>query len=359
MRLPTFLKRQPQQQPAPPLQTLPPYQSAKREESPQELYKNLKMKPADPNKAKLYAWALCCAAGFIALLTFRSNLDYFMQYYLGWSLQIRVAVFLGVEGYLILAPLTKGYGNRRQIRWAFAFEFVMIPLLFLHTYLVGASLETRKETEATKITAQADLNRERLAAREVAESNQRAQDSFNQAQKNYNAAMARYERLMKRAQRDGTAMPRPPVPPPEPKFIPVPTINEGLVINSTLAVSDVVQGKVDHNTLRALQFIILLCAIAGTTCIVLCADAMRIRAWFMKHRDYDLEKTMRSQAPYQMIDQPAQLVVAVSKTQAGLVLSQRQPPGFTIPIAPAAQVPEKTQTVNPAQIRAGCALGNS
>src|SRR5262249_52387436 len=159
------------------------------EDAPQELYKNLKMKAADPNKAKRYAWMLCCAAAFIALLTFRSNFDYFLQYYMGWSLRTRVAVFLGVEAFLILAPLTKGYGNRRQVRWAFILEFVMIPLLFLHTYLVGESLETRKEAEATKTTAQVDLNRERQAAKEAAAANQRAQEAFNQAQRNYNAAM--------------------------------------------------------------------------------------------------------------------------------------------------------------------------
>src|SRR5262245_24284987 len=117
MRLPTFFRRQPRRRPE--------RQSTKPEEAPQELFKNLKMKPADPNKAKLYALALCCAAAFIALLTFRSNLDYFMQYYLGWSLKIRVTVFLGVEAYLILSPLTKGFGNRRQIKYAFIFEAVM------------------------------------------------------------------------------------------------------------------------------------------------------------------------------------------------------------------------------------------
>ncbi len=334
--------------------------SATREEAPQapqELYKNLKLRPADPNKAKLYAFALCCAAAFIALLTFRSNFDYFLQYYFGWSLKTRVVVFLGVEAFLILAPLTKGYGNRRQIKWAFIFELLIIPLLFLHTYLVGESIETRKEAESTKSTAQLDLNRERQAAKEAAEANRRVQDSFNQAQKNYNVAMARYERLKRQALRDGTTMPGMPSQPTAPELTPVPKISEGLVGNSTMAVGEIVQRKVDHNTLRALQFLILLCAIAGTTCIVLFSDAMRIREWFMEYRDDDLKDTIQSQAPYLMINQTAQPAVTVLRSRGVQVATQRQPPGFVTPVAPTAQATAPIYTANSAQTRSGGDLG--
>jgi hypothetical protein len=372
MKLSTWLKSRRRRQPETPRQA-PPQQSArleeapqnlykgtKREEAPEELlYKNLKMKPADPNKAKLYALALCCAAAFIALLTFRSNFDYFLQYYTGWSLRTRVAVFLGVETFLILAPATKGYGNRRQIKWAFILELVIIPLLFLHTYLVGESIETRKEAEATKVTAQADLNRERYDATAAAKSNKEALDSFNKAQQSYNAAMARYERLKRQALRDETPMPPMPTQPVQPQLIPVAKINDELVTSATMAVDAVVQRKVDHNTLRALQFLILLCAIAGTTCIVLFSDAMRIREWFMRKREDDLNETMQSSEPYHMIKPPQVTTLPTDQGGQVQVVAQKQAPGFVSPISPTVQAPPPTYAANPSQARPGDSQGKT
>jgi hypothetical protein len=302
--------------------------SADGADAPQQLYKNLKMSAANPNMAKWYAWGLVCCAAFIALLTFRSNFEYFLHYYFGWGLKTRVTVFWGVEAFLILAPLSKGYGNAEQIRWAFRFEAALIPLLFLHTYLVGEWTETRKEATETKIAATADLSREREAAEKVAQQNQKSQDSFNLSQRNYNAALWRYERLKRQALRDGTSMPSMPVAPPQPQLVPVPKINEGLVSNSTMAVADVVQSKVDHNTLRALQFLILLCAVAGTATIVVLSDAMKVRGWFMKHRQDDLNNAMQSQSPYNTIGQRTQSVIAVPLGGQALThrLAQTPPP---------------------------------
>lgn len=322
--------------------------SAKREDgpqAPQELYKNLKMKAADPNKAKWYAWGLVGAAVFLSSLTLRSNFDYLLQYYFGWSLHVRVAVFVGVEAFVVLAPLTKGYGNLKQIKWAFILEAVIIPLLFLHSYLVGQSIETRKEAEVTRTTAQTDLSRERKAADVAAEQNQRAQDSYNRAQVNHNAVLRRYERLKEQALRDGTPMPSMPIAPVQPQFVSVPKIDEGLVNNSTLDVSAVVQGKVDHNLLRALQFFILLCALAGVTLIVVVSDGMKVREWHLKYRQDDLNNTIQSQSPYSTIEQPNQSVIAIP--EGGQATTRRQSPGFVAPITQATRPPAPSPSARP------------
>jgi hypothetical protein len=284
------------------------------------------MDAADPNKAKLYALGLCCAAAFIALFTLRSNFDYFMQYYLGWGLKTRQITFLGVEAFLVLIPLAKGFGNRKQIIVFYVAEAVLLPLVFLHTYLVSELVETRKDAVETKQAARGDYLTQSQTIKDILAANKLAQDSYNTAQQRYNNAMARYERLKRQALRDKTPLPPMPTVPSPAQLTKVPELKQDLVNNAAMSVSQVVENKVNHGTLRTLQFIILLLAVAGTSLMVMFSDTIKVREWFMRHRERDMRHMMKSQAPYAL----------TMEDYGGNVMTQSPQIGFMVPTPPVA-----------------------
>src|SRR5262245_61451992 len=151
----------------------------------------LKSKPVDPNKAKYWALGLVVAAAIFATLTIKSNYDYFLLYFAGWALWLRLVPFFGLETYVVFSPLTKGWGSRRHAYLALVSELILGPGMILHTSLVGNVTQTRIATEKAKAEAQADFDRLKAAQDSATARNRELQEGYKQAMATYNIAAAR------------------------------------------------------------------------------------------------------------------------------------------------------------------------
>jgi cell division protein FtsB len=189
-------------------------------------YVELKSSPPDPNRAKYWALGLSAVAALIALMTVKSNYDYFVQYYLGFALAVRIITFAAVEASIITLPLFKGWGNDKQMKWALVVDVLLVILSLTHTYLVGETTQVKIQAQNAKAEATADFERTNNAADKIAARNKDLQDSYNRAMVNYNRAVAnaRY-----------TGQPAPP-PPAPPQLLAVPQVKAETVTASQINV---------------------------------------------------------------------------------------------------------------------------
>lgn len=243
----------------------------------------LETKPIDPNRAKYYSLGLAAVAALFALVTIKSNYDYFDAYYTGWSFWLRVIPFLAIEITIIGLTLTKGWGNPRQMWAALAFEVLLMAVGLTHTYYVSGATQTRISAARSKATAKTDFDTTRQAANEAAEMNAKLQDGYNKALDKWRraAADARFLR-----------QPIPPVPEP-PHYLNVPQIRKETTDAATIDVEGKVEAEVPHTFLLWLLFTMIGLVIAAWATLVFLADGSRLRYWLLRQRDEHLDAQMK------------------------------------------------------------------
>lgn len=274
-------------------------------------YLELKEAPIDPNKVRKYAFVLSLVALLIAVVTVRSNYDYFAQYYGGWSFWMRLIPFLAVEATIIALPLAGGWGNRAQWQAAKVCELLLIALALVHTSLVSQSDQARIQATKTKAEAQVDLEREQKQIDKILEQNQRLSDS-------HSLAMMRWNRAAATARRMGQAAPPAP---PAPQMAVVPQLDQRLVSDATLSTHGASEATVNHRILlRLLWAMIGMVAISSTLMFTL-ADASKIRAWLLRRKAQAIDAGVR--APGQAAE--LQVVEAIG---GALVSEPRRIMGF-------------------------------
>lgn len=248
-------------------------------------YLHLREKPIDPNRVKNYAFILSGAAALIALVTIKSNFDYFSQFYSGYSFWMRVIPFFAIEGTIITLPLVGGFGNHAQWKAAKICEVVLIALSLTHTVLVSQSDQAKILATKTKAEAQADYDRANTLADRIATQNQNLQDS-------YNTALAQWNRAATIARRRHVQPPSAPI---APQLMTVPQVNRKLIDNATLSTEDVVEAQVPHKTLMFLLFGMIGAVIGSATWIFMMADASRVRAWMLRRKARALNRAMKQE----------------------------------------------------------------
>lgn len=242
-------------------------------------YVQLTESPPDPNRAKYWAVGLSAVASLIALMTIKSNYDYFLQYYEGVALWTRVISFSAVEATIITFPLFKGWGNDRQMKWALIIDVMLIILSLTHTYLVGESTQVKKQAQNMKAEASADFDRMNDAADKIAARNKESQDSYNRAMANYNRAVAN-------ARATGDAAPAPPAPP---QLLTVPQIKQETVAATQINVEQAAEASVPHGFLLKLLYAMIALVVIGWTAMVSLAHSIKIRTWLMKKRSAEIQ----------------------------------------------------------------------
>lgn len=241
-------------------------------------YFELNDNPIDPNRSKLWAVLLCLVAVLIALMTIRSNYDYFAQYFDGWAFWMRVIPFFAVEITICLLPLAIGWGNRSQLYAAAVCEVFLIVIALIHTSLVGQSIMAKLQAAKTKSEAQTDFEKTRFTVSAIAASNQKSQE-------NYSQQMREWRRAAATAQANNLPAP---LPPSAPQMQAVPQINQSLVDNANLNVEEAAEAQVDHNTLLRLLYVMIGGVIATALLLVKLADSSRIKVWLLKLRAQDV-----------------------------------------------------------------------
>lgn len=247
-------------------------------------YIELRESPPDPNRAKYWALGLCAVASLIALMTIKSNYDYFLQYYDGFALWARVVAFSAVEMTIITFPLFKGWGNDRQIRWALILDLALIVLSLTHTYLVGESTQAKIQAKNTKAEATADFERTSTAADKIAARNKELQDSYNRAMANYNRAAVN-------ARASGEA---PPSPPAAPQLLAVPQVKQETVDATQINVEQAAEAQVPHSFLLKLLYAMIAVVVIGWTAMVSLAHSVKIRDWLMAKRSAEIQRETRA-----------------------------------------------------------------
>src|SRR5262245_682498 len=118
-------------------------------------YHELRRGPINPNRARWY-WLVGSGLGALfALLTIKTNWDYFAQYYEGFAFWARVIPFFAVEAAIVALPLFKGFGNKAQGNAAIVFELLLVGLALTHTYLVSDASIAKAQAGKTKAEASA------------------------------------------------------------------------------------------------------------------------------------------------------------------------------------------------------------
>ena len=242
-------------------------------------YVELQTKPIDPNKAKWYALALAAAAALFAIMTVRSNFDYFETYYTGWAFWMRVVPFCAFEATIVLLTLTKGWGNPRQMWAALVFEVLMIAIGLTHTYYVSGATQTRISAERSKAAAKVDFSATQEAATRAGEANARLQTEYNKALNVWRraAADARFLR-----------QPIPPAPEP-PRYLEVPQVSQSMVSTAALDVEGKVESEVPHRSLLRLLYLMIALTIGAWTSVVFLADSSRLRYWLLQQLGAELD----------------------------------------------------------------------
>jgi len=271
-------------------------------------YVELRDNPPDPNRARYYAILLSLAAALIALMTLKTNYDYFKQYYEDFGFWMRLIPFYAVEATIIVLPLTKGWGNHSQWRAAKFFEVALIVLALVHTSLVGQADQAKKQAAKTKAEAQVDFDRSQAAANQVAAQNKQLQDSYNRAMSSWRRAATT------------TRLNRQPAPPPPaaPQLMTVPQIDQSLVSNATLSVEQAAESEVNHKTLLRLLYLMIGVVLGTAITMVSLSDSSRIKAWLLRRRAAEIMR-MTGTSP------------AIVDTNGQILAAPRQPAGFVTP----------------------------
>lgn len=288
----------------------------------------LKDGPIDPNRARVYSILLSVAAGIVALVTLRSNMDYFGQYYAGWGYWMRVIPFWGVELAIVTLPLTKGFGNTAQWKYAKFFEVVLVALSLTHTFLVGDSMQTKKTVEITRATAKADYDQLKADRDKIIKQNDKMRSDYNQQ-------LSLFRQTSINAAHFGQSAP---TEPPKPKYLDVPAIDEGIVKNATLNAEEEAEKQVNHSVLLQLLFVMIAFTIAAATVMVSVSDTMVIQDW-LKRGKAVVVKAMTSQAA------PVKTVAAQSAPVTSLPVYTDTSPSVPVQAVgvPLAQEPRRVQ----------------
>lgn len=297
--LPNLFKRQPGRQPFSALQ----YGQALPQATPLKFI-TLKTGEVDPNNAKWHSLLLSAGAALIAVMTWRTNYDYFVQYYTGHSLWSRVIVFSAIEIASIGLPLTKGWGNYAQMWAGITFDVILILMSITHTFLVSHALEAKTQAEYAKTEAVADFDRgrrERDAAvernNEIREAYNREQDKFNRLQLTYERSAGAYRISSRIARANNRAVadpPKPPEPPKPPQYVNVPEIRQTVLENSQISVAQASEKAVKHNVLLLLLFGMIIVVIAAAGTLVWLSDSSKIKIWLLKLRRKEIKEAMQS-----------------------------------------------------------------
>lgn len=298
-------------------------------------YIELKDRPVNPNHVKYYSLVLSGVAALIALVTVKSNYDYFSQYYDGFGFWMRLIPFFAVEIAIITLPLAGGFGNKSQWQAAKVCEVVLIVLSLIHTSLVSQSGQIKIQAEKTKAEAQIDFDRAQTAANQIAAQNKQLQDS-------YNNSMLQWRRAANIAKRSDQQIPSAPAPP---QLMTVPQIDQKLISNSTMSTTNAGESEVSHVTLLRLLYLMIFTVVISATAMVLLADATRIRSWLLKIRAQEIKHTINN-----VLDTNQTYAPPVAIPQAESVAQgQNKTIGFSPPF-----VPVKTpllQTVKPTNLQ--------
>ena len=245
-------------------------------------YINLTDKAINPNRAKLWAVGLSIVAALIAMMTIKSNYDYFAQYFDGFAFWMRVVPFFAVETTIISLPLAIGWGNRAQIIAAGVFEIALIVLSILHTSFVGQSIQAKQIAESTRTAASADLERISGLSSAIAARNA-------QAQALYTSQMKEWRRVADLAKRNDQ---QPPPPPTAPTLEAVPAISNELSTNATLSVEEAAEKQISHAVLLRLLYAMILCVIGAAILMAKLADSVRVRNWLLKQRENEISQAI-------------------------------------------------------------------
>lgn len=237
-------------------------------------YVELKDKPINPNRAKWYALLLCAVAALIALMTLKSNYDYFAQYYQGFGFWMRVIPFFSVEVTIIALPLTKGWGSLSQQIAALICEVVLIGLSITHTSFVSQASQAKIQAGKTKAEAQVDFDRAQTQADRIAKQNEDLQNGYNRAMIQWNRAAAIARRNREQS----------PTAPAAPQLMTVPQIDQKVVNNSMLSTEQASEAEVSHALLLRLLYAMIAGVIASAASIVWLADASRVKAWLLRQK---------------------------------------------------------------------------
>ena len=258
-------------------------------------YHELKHGPVDPNRARHYAWGLSALGCLFALLTVKTNWDYFEQYYDGFAFWARVIPFFAVEAAIVVLPLFKGYGSKAQGNWALGFEVALIFFALLHTYLVSDYSIAKLQAGKTKTEASADYDRRRADADRITKSNKELQENHARLMEGYNRQMRFWNDAAYVARREGRPAPPAPQPPPTPQFQEVPQLPKAVIDNSLLSVEAAGESRVSHQWLQRLLFLLIGLVTASVTAMVLLADGSRVKAWLLGRREGEIRAGMTGQ----------------------------------------------------------------
>lgn len=246
-------------------------------------YVQLQNRPIDPNRAKYWSIGLAAVACLFALVTIKSNYDYFAAYYDGWSFWLRVIPFMTFEATIIGLTLTKGWGNPRQMTAALVFEVALVAVGLLHTYYVSGATQTRIAAERSKAAAKADFAATSAAAAAAAETNARLQGEYNRALANWRRAAA-----------DAAYLRRPvPAAPQPPQLVAIPQVDQATVATAATDVEGRVEAEAPHKFLTFLLYVLIALVVGAWTSIVFLADSSRLRYWLLRERGRDLDREMR------------------------------------------------------------------
>jgi hypothetical protein len=271
-------------------------------------YVELRDTPPDPNRARYYAILLSLVAALIAVMTLKTNYDYFRQYYEGFGFWMRLIPFYSVEATVIGLPLVKGWGNHSQWRAAKLFEVGLIVMALVHTSLVGQADQAKKQAAKTKSEARVDYDRSQAAASQIAAQNKQLQEGYDRAMSSWRRAAnaARWNR-----------QPAPP-PPQAPQLLSLPKIDQSLLNNATLSVEQVAEAEVNHKTLLRLLYLMIGGVVGTALTMVSLSDSSRVKAWLLKRRAAEIRQM--TEIPPTVVDMSGYLLSA-----------QRRPAGFVTP----------------------------
>lgn len=256
------------------------------------LHEELQAKPVNPNRSpKWQAVGLSLIGVLFAILTVKSNYDYFVQYYEGWALFVRLVAFASVEITIITLPLFKGWGNYRQVIAFIAFEVLIAVPSLVHTALVSDVTQTRISANRSKADAKTDYDTIRQTADEVGRRNTRRVSE-------YQAAMSAYRNAVRLAQQTGAD----PGPPPEaPRLEKPPEVGNDLISTATMDIEQKVEESVPHRfLLRLLYFMVLMVGLAWSTMTAL-SDAVRVRMYLLFQRSQAIDSNIGKKKDVQVL----------------------------------------------------------
>lgn len=271
-------------------------------------YRELKVGPINPNRARWYSLGLSALGVLFGFLTIKTNWDYFEQYYDGFGFWARVIPFFAVEVAIVILPLFKGFGNKSQGNVALVCELLLVAGALTHTYLVSDASIAKLQAGKTKTEASADFDRAQSVADKVSASNQKLQENHTKQMRFWNDAVA----VARREGRRAPAMPE------APKLQDVPQVSQDLVKNATMSVESAGEARVSHQTLQRLLFALIGMVTLSITAMVLLADGSRVKAWLLGQRAEEIKSKTQGQ----------------TQTLGGIFerLTTKQTPGMAPPI---------------------------